>query len=82
MFQMDLLQQGCSHLCGLRMVVICKKENRNKENKNKVDRNEAVRERGYTVSMYKLIPPEACPKNDVIVGVCGKLHDSIMTQAK
>jgi len=33
-----------------------------------VDRNEAAREQGYTVSLYKLMPPHACPKNDVLVG--------------
>jgi hypothetical protein len=33
-----------------------------------IDRNEAAREQGYTVSIYKLVPPHACPKNDVLVG--------------
>ena len=33
-----------------------------------VDRNEAAIEKGYSVKMFKLIPEEACPKNDIIVG--------------
>lgn len=33
-----------------------------------VDRSEAAIEQGYTVKMYKLIPEEASPKNDIIVG--------------
>jgi hypothetical protein len=35
-----------------------------------LDRNEAAREQGYTVQLFKLVPEEACPKNDIIVGTC------------
>jgi hypothetical protein len=37
-----------------------------------VDRSEAAMELGYSVKMYKLIPEEASPKNDIIVGIPSK----------